>query len=201
VTTVNVTHLGAGGFEVSFARAAGDESADASSHEEEVLDEGPSPIAPETKELLWGLGAFLVFLVLMRYLLVPKVKRGMQARYGSIRGEHESADSIRAEANSDVAGYQAALAKVRAEASARVGAARAELENQRTARLAEVNTRISAKRASAAAEADAALEAARDEIEVAVADVASRAAELTIGRVPDPASVRQAVTTVMGGGS
>ena len=201
MTTVNVTHLGAGGFEVSFARAAGDESADASSHEEEVLDEGPSPIAPETKELLWGLGAFLVFLVLMRYLLVPKVKRGMQARYGSIRGEHESADSIRAEANSDVAGYQAALAKVRAEASARVGAARAELENQRTARLAEVNTRISAKRASAAAEADAALEAARDEIEVAVADVASRAAELTIGRVPDPASVRQAVTTVMGGGS
>jgi len=201
VTTVNVTHLGAGGFEVSFARAAGDESADASSHQEEVLDEGPSPIAPETKELLWGLGAFLVFLVLMRYLLVPKVKRGMQARYGSIREEHETADSIRAEANSDVAGYQAALAKVRAEASARVGAARAELENQRTARLAEVNARISAKRASAAAEADAALEAARDEIEVAVADVASRAAELTIGRVPDPATVRQAVTTVMGGGS
>ena len=26
-------------------------------------DEGPSPIAPEPKELLWGLGAFLVFLL------------------------------------------------------------------------------------------------------------------------------------------
>jgi F-type H+-transporting ATPase subunit b len=200
VTTVNVTQLGAGVFEVSFAQAASDDSSDATG-QEEVLDEGPSPIAPETKELLWGLGAFLVFLVLMRYFLVPKVKKGMDARYGSIRGEHETADSIRAAANSDVAEYQAALAKVRAEAATRVGAARAELEAQRAARLAEVNARIAAKRAAAAAEADAALEAARGEIEVAVADVASRAAELTIGRLPDPATVRQAVTTVMGGGS
>jgi len=201
VTTVHVTHLGAGGFEVSFPRTAGDEStSDAAAHEEE-LDEGPSPIAPEVKELLWGFGAFIVFLVLMRLWLVPKVKQGMEARYGTIRGAHETADSIRAAASADVAEYQAALAEVRAEASSRVEAARAELEAKRAERLAEVNARIAAKRVEAASEAEAARAAIQDQIEAAVADVAGRTAELTVGRAPDPASVRQAVAAVMGGGA
>jgi F-type H+-transporting ATPase subunit b len=196
MTTVHVTHLGAGGFEVSFPQAAGEESADAAHTEE--LDEGPSPIAPEVKELLWGFGAFLV---LMRLWLVPKVKQGMEARYGMIRGGHETADSIRADANRDVAEYQAALAEVRAEAAARVDTARTEFEVTRSARLAEVGAAIAAKRAAAAAEAEATHAAARGEIEVAVADVASRAAELTVGRAPDADSVRQAVSAVMGGGA
>ena len=197
--TVNVTHLGAGGISVSFPQSAGDQNAAAQT--EESADEGPSPIAPEAKELLWGFGAFAVFLILMRLWLVPKVKRGMESRYSSIRGEHESADAVRAAARADVAEYEAALAGVRAEATARIDAARGELEATRAARLAEVNAAIAAKRAAAAAEADAAHQAARGQIEDAVADVATRTAELTVGRVPDSNSVRQAVTTVMGGGS
>jgi hypothetical protein len=77
VFTVNVTHLGAGGISVSFPQSAGDSATAA----EETLDDGPSPIAPELKELLWGFGAFIVFLILMRLWLVPKVKRGLEARY------------------------------------------------------------------------------------------------------------------------
>ena len=121
--TVNVTHLGAGGISVSFPQSAGEES---EAHAEETLDEGPSPIAPELKELLWGFGAFAVFLILMRLWLVPKVKRGMESRYGAIQGQHESADAVRAAAHADVAAYEAALAGVRAEAAARIDAARGE---------------------------------------------------------------------------
>ena len=192
--TVNVTHLGAGGISVSFPQSAGEESA---AHAEETLDEGPSPIAPELKELLWGFGAFAVFLILMRLWLVPKVKRGMESRYGAIQGQHESADAVRAAAHADVAEYESALAGVRAEAAARIDAARGELEATRSARLAEVNAAIAAKRATAASEADTAHQAARGQIEEAVADVATRAAELTVGRVPDSDSVRQAVSAVM----
>jgi len=198
VFTVNVTHVGAGGISVSFPQSAGDASA---TRAESSLDDGPSPIAPEFKELLWGFGAFAVFLILMRLWLVPKVKRGMEARYGAISGQHESADAVRAAAHADVAEYETALAGVRAEATARIDAARGELEATRAARLAEVNAAIAAKRAAAAAEADAAHQAARGQIEDAVADVATRTAELTVGRVPDSNTVRQAVTTVMGGGS
>ena len=61
-------------------------------------DAGPSPIAPELKELGWGAGAFIVLFLLMRLVLFPRLKEGMDARYGKIRGDHEAADAARTEA-------------------------------------------------------------------------------------------------------
>ena len=46
----------------------------------EVEGTGPNPIAPEGKELLWGAGSFIVFLVIMRLFLFPRLQRGMAAR-------------------------------------------------------------------------------------------------------------------------
>ena len=57
-------------------------------------DMGPNPIAPEGKEFFWGAGTFLVFLFVMRVFLVPKVRKGMEVRYGAIREGHESAVAI-----------------------------------------------------------------------------------------------------------
>jgi F-type H+-transporting ATPase subunit b len=94
-------------------------------------DLGPNPIAPENKELFWGAGSFLVFLFVMRVFLVPKVRKGMEARYNAIRGGHESAQAARGAAQRDVAAYEAALAEVRAEATARIDAARQTLGSRR----------------------------------------------------------------------
>jgi F-type H+-transporting ATPase subunit b len=163
---------------------------------EEALDEGPSPIAPEVKELLWGGGAFLVFLVLMRLWLVPKVKQGMDARYGKMRSELESADDIRAQAEGEVAEYQNQLAAVRSEAAGRIAATRRQLEAERAERLAEANARISARRAEALAEVEAARAAARQSVDEAVASVAGRAVELAVGKRPDPDVVHRAVADV-----
>jgi F-type H+-transporting ATPase subunit b len=163
---------------------------------EEALDEGPSPIAPEVKELLWGGGAFLVFLVLMRLWLVPKVKQGMDARYGKMRSELESADDIRAQAEGEVAEYQNQLAAVRSEAAGRIDATRRQLEAERAERLAEANARISARRAEALAEVEAARAAARQSVDEAVASVAGRAVELAVGKRPDPDVVHRAVADV-----
>jgi F-type H+-transporting ATPase subunit b len=163
---------------------------------EEALEEGPSPIAPEAHELLWGGGAFLVFLALMRLYLVPRLKKGMEARYQLIRSDLEEADDLRAEAQKEVAEYQNQLAGVRAEATERVDAARRQLESERAERLAEVNERISAQRAEAVAEAEARRAAARQTVDDAVASVASRAVELTIGKRPDPEAVSRAVADV-----
>src|SRR5215471_10761991 len=74
----------------------------------------PSPIAPEVKELVWGAGAFIVLAILMRLVLFPRVKKGMDARYGLIRDELEDADATRASAQAEMADYEAELAKVRA---------------------------------------------------------------------------------------
>jgi F-type H+-transporting ATPase subunit b len=198
VYTVSVTHSGAGGLQVRFAEIDGHVALRPQGAEEgtEELDEGPSPIAPEPKEFLWGLGAFLVFLVVMRLFLVPKVKRGMQARYGRISSGHERAESLRDSARREVAEYEAALAAVHAEAATRVEASRQVLEGERAERLGTANAAIAERRAAAAAEVDAAKSAARDSIEGAAADVAGRAVELVAGRRPDDAAVRRAVADV-----
>jgi F-type H+-transporting ATPase subunit b len=164
-------------------------------------DKGPSPIAPELKELVWGGAPFIVLFILMRLWLVPKVKKGMHARYGKIRGDHEAADQLRAQARAEVATYEQELAAVKAEAARRVEAARQDVEAQRAAAIAAANERIASKRAAANAANEAARAAASQHIREAVVDVSGRAAELATGRRPAPAVVEQVVTTLMGASS
>jgi len=163
-------------------------------------DMGPNPIAPEGKELFWGAGTFLVFLFVMRVFLVPKVRKGMEARYGMIRDGHESAQATRSSAQSDVAAYEAAIAEVRAEAAGRVEKARQTLDSERQAKVAEANARIAAKRADADKSLETARTAARGEVAAAVGNVTSRAAQLVLGKSPDAAVVKRAVDATMSGG-
>lgn len=193
--TVTVTATGAGhAVVVHFPQTTGEA-------ETTTEDAGPSPIAPEVKELAWGAGSFIVLFVLMRLVLFPRLKKGMDARYGKIRGDHENADSTRANAKAEVAAYEAELAAVKADARQRVDAARITLEGERTAALSEANARIAARRAEAMAAAEAAKAAAAEHVEAAVADVSSRVAELATGRRPDPAAVSGIVSSLMTGGS
>lgn len=164
----------------------------------EAPDEGPSPITPEVKELLWGLGAFVVFLVLMRLFLFPRLKKGMEARYGKIQSDLAEAEATRETAKSEVAEYEAALDGVKAEAAGRVDAARRQLESERADRLAEVNQRIGERRSAAVAEAEAAREAAREGVEAAVADVAAMTVQLSTGTRPSDDTVRDAARRAMG---
>lgn len=160
--------------------------------------EGPSPIMPEVKELAWGGGAFVVLALVMRFLLYPKLKQGMDARYAHIRDTRESADAARAAATAEVATYQSQLATLKAEAAAKVDAARATLEAERTATLAEVNAEIAARRDAAVAEVRAARDAAAADVATAVADVTGRTLELSLGKPVDAGAVQAAVTSVIG---
>jgi len=159
--------------------------------------EGPSPIAPEAKELAWGAGSFVVLALLMRFFLFPRLKKGMDARYSHIREGHEQADTARAAARAEVSEYESALATVKAEANERIDAARHTLETERTGRLAEVNAAIAAKRDAAAAEAEAARQAVQADVVTAAADVTARTIELATGKAPDPGAARDAVEQSM----
>lgn len=163
-------------------------------------DMGPNPIAPEGKEFFWGAGTFLVFLFVMRVFLVPKVRKGMEVRYGAIREGHESADATRAAAQNDVAAYEAALAEVRNEAAARLDTVRQTLDAERQAKVAEVNARIATQGAQADQAIEAARAAARGEVAAAVGSVTARAAQLVLGKSPDAAVVKRAVDSTMSGG-
>jgi len=84
---------------------------------------GPSPIIPEMKEIAWGAGSFIVFALLMRLFLFPRLKRGMDARYESIRSGHENAEATRTAARTEVSQYESALASAKAEAAKVIEAA------------------------------------------------------------------------------
>ena len=161
---------------------------------------GPSPIAPEGKELAWGAGAFLVFLLLMRLVLVPRVKRGMEQRYDGIRGNLESADKATSDARAAVADYEGRVSALRDEAAGRVDAARRTVDSERSARLTEVNARIAQMRADAEQQNSAVRAANRGNIVDAVTLVATRAAELATGRRPAEAEVRQMVSSLVQSG-
>ena len=163
----------------------------------ETVSKEPGPIVPEMKELAWGAGSFIVFALLMRFVLFPKVKNGMDARYNSIQDAHESADAERSSARAEVADYEAQLAGIKADAAKVVDAARITLETERQAKLAEVNAGITERKAAAAAQAEGVRTAARDQIHAAVSDVAGRAGELATGRRPADAVVAQVVSEVM----
>ena len=159
--------------------------------------EGPGPIVPELKELYWGAGSFIVFALLMRFYLFPRLKKGMDARYAGIRADHEQADAARAAARAEVADYEAQLAAVKAEAAAKVDAARQALEAERQEQVKALNAQLAERRAAAQAETEAAKAAVRDQIHAAVADVAGRAGELATGRRPDATVVARVVNEVM----
>lgn len=157
-----------------------------------------NPIAPEMKEVIWGGGAFIVMLVVIRVWLFPKVRGGMAARYETIQGDRESAQTLTAAARADVAEYEARLASVRSDAQQKVDAARATLESERNEKLAAANARIAEKRAAVAAEVEAARQAAMGDVETAVSDVVTRATQLAIGKAPSPDVVQAGVRNVMG---
>lgn len=178
------------GSTVHFVAAAG-------TGEAGTVSKDPGPIVPEMKELAWGAGSFVVFALLMRFVLFPKVKKGMDARYHSIQSSHDGADAERSSARAELADYEVQLAGIKAEAAKVVDAARVTLETERQAKLAEVNAGIAERKAAAAAQAEGVRTAARDQIHAAVSDVAGRAGELATGRRPAADVVDQVVSEVM----
>ena len=128
------------------------------------------------------------------------MKKGMEARYASIRTGHEDADATRLAAQAEMSEYQAQLAVVRAEAAARIDAARQTLEAERQERLAEVNGRIAERRAEALARVEAERQAAGAQIEEAVAELVSDIVGLATGKQPDRTVVSGAVSSAMTAG-
>jgi F-type H+-transporting ATPase subunit b len=167
------------------------------SAEQEVPENDLNPLAVEMKELAWGFGSFAVMALILRYVLYPKLKKGMDARAEGVRLDNEAAESTTASARADVADYEAQVASLRAEAQQRVEAARATLEAERAERLAAANAEIADRRGAAMAEVDAARAAAQGDVEAAVVDVVSTFAERAMGRPVDASIVQNVVRESM----
>ncbi|MBA3368767.1 MAG: F0F1 ATP synthase subunit B [Geodermatophilaceae bacterium] len=88
--------------------------------------EGSSPLIPPLPEIILGLVAFgLVLLLFWRYV-IPQFEKAYQARRDAIEGGIEKAQAMQAEAKQALETYQAQLAEARGEAASIRDNARAE---------------------------------------------------------------------------
>ena len=157
---------------------------------------------PSSKSCVWGVGAFLVFLLAMRLFLVPKMRRGhgrplRQDPRRSRARRRRSAPARKARSPSTRRRWPPFAAE------ARPGSRppRRTLEAERTARLADANAahrRAAQRRRGRGGGRPGRRRAAQ--VEAAVVDVASRAAELATGQRPDDATVRRIAGEVLGAG-
>jgi F-type H+-transporting ATPase subunit b len=135
--------------------------------------EAPSPILPETNEIIWGGLAFLILLVVLWKFALPGVRNMMQQREDRIRGDLERAEQAKAEGESVLAEYQSQLADARNEAGRIIEEARQSADQLKR----DLTARAEADAADIRARAQQDVELATDR---ATADLRSRMAELSI---------------------
>ena len=86
--------------------------------------EAPSPILPETNEIVWGGLAFLIILGALWKFGLPAIDKAMSARTERIRSSLDEAEKAKADAEALRADYQRQLSEARSEAARIVEEAR-----------------------------------------------------------------------------
>jgi F-type H+-transporting ATPase subunit b len=160
----------------------------------------PNPILPVGKEMAWGLGSFLVLLLIMRLWLYPKLKKGMDSRYAKIQADIAEAEKLREQASLEVARYQAAIAEANAEAATALEAARRDVEADRNTKVTAANARIAEQKAAAAGEIEDARQTALASTAPIVVEIAATAATRVLGTTVRREEIEPLVADVMGAG-
>src|SRR5690606_26922040 len=93
--------------------------------------EAPSPIMPETAEIVWGGLAFVLLFLLMWMFAFPAIRKGLDGRAERIRADLEAAETAKADATGVLADYQSQLADARAEAARIIEEARSTADSMR----------------------------------------------------------------------
>jgi F-type H+-transporting ATPase subunit b len=162
--------------EVKYADHTAEECAKLLEEGKKVDDcqEAPSPILPETNELIWGIISFTVLLGLLYKFAWPGMKAGMQARTERIRGDLDAADSAKADAQHLLDDYKAQLADAKNESARIIEEARQTADNLKRDAEQRLQTELAELRTRASAD----VEAAKTQ---AIADLRSEVATLAIG--------------------
>jgi F-type H+-transporting ATPase subunit b len=143
--------------------------------------EAPNPILPETNEIIWGGGAFLVLFFFMAKFGFPAVKRAMDARADRIRADLDEADQAKADAKRVQAEYEAKLADAKAESNRMIDEARVQADELKQELQARAEADIAEMRERAAAELETGRQQAINDLRSEVSEIALGAAERVVG--------------------
>jgi F-type H+-transporting ATPase subunit b len=136
-----------------------------------------NPILPEGKEIFWGGLAFIIVFTLLAWKAWPAIKKALQDREDKIRGDLEHAESVRNQAETELADYQRQLADARNEAGRIIEEARQSAEQVRKDLIARAEVDAAEIRSKASDDIRAASERAMADIQGKVSDLSIELAE------------------------
>ena len=151
----------------------------------EECHEAPSPILPETNEIIWGALSFLVLFGLLAKFGFPAIKKGLEDRTARIQADVDAAEAAKAAVAGKEAEYDAKLAEARSESSRIIEEARQDAERYRAEKRAEADAEIARLKEQAQADVEASKAQAVADIRAEVATLAIGAAEQVVGQSLD----------------
>ena len=152
-----------------------------------------NPILPEGKEIFWGGLAFVIVFSLLAWKAWPAIKKALQDREDKIRGDLEHAESIRNQAETELADYQRQLADARNEAGRIIEEARQSAEQVRKDLIARAEVDAAEIRSKASDDIRAASERAMADIQGKVSDLSIELAERIVQQNLDRATQIQLI--------
>jgi len=165
----------------------------------------PSPIIPETSELVWGVISFAVLAFAMMKFAYPALKKSMDARADRIRENLDDADRVKAEAETVLDEYRRQLADARNESNRIIEEARQtadqlrrDLMQRAEAEVAELRQRARDDIASAQERATADL---RNTVGTLAIELAEKVVEANLDRDTNMRLIERYIQSVGSGSS
>lgn len=158
---------------------------------EEIVEsciEAPNVLLPEVNEIIWGAIGFLTVLFFMLKFGFPAAKRAMTERTAKIQGDLDAAEQAKADAQAVKADYESKVSDAKGEAARIIEEARQDADRLRADQQARLNEELTAARAAAQVDIDAAKGQAMAELRGEVATIAIGAAESVVGANLDRAA-------------
>ena len=143
--------------------------------------DAPNPLLPETNEIIWGSVGFIVVLLFLAKFGLPAAKKAMAERTAKIQADLDAAEQAKADAEAVKADYESKVADAKSEAGRIVEEARQAADQLRADQQARLNDELASARAQAQADIDAAKAQAMSELQGEVATIAIGAAESVVG--------------------
>lgn len=136
-----------------------------------------NPILPEGKEIFWAAIAFVLIFSILAWKAWPAIKKSLQDREDKITGDLKHAESVRAEAESELRDYQAQLAEARGEAGRIIEEARQSAAQVRQDLIAQAEADAAEIRVKASEDIRAATDRAMADVQAQVSDLSIELAE------------------------
>lgn len=162
--------------------------------EEHAEDPTRLVLPTEVDEIIFGVIAFAILFAILARVAFPALRRGLQQREDTIRGELERAEQARLDAEEQMEEYRRRLADARSEADRILREANESAEEIRRERIARAEEEARGIVEKARADASTERDRAFSDLQRQVADISMEAATKIVGReLTDPQSHRQLV--------